>query len=140
MISKQRVTFACVLIHHMVIVEFLGKRDWYGYSLPIKKFSSQYQVLIVVLQPSDIYRKEKFTGETLIDNEASIRRLSEISVAFAQAGADIIAPSDMMDGRIAAIKDGLHKSGLGNKVSILYRQQMVVWCKPVSQLSFIIAF
>ena len=57
----------------------------------------------------------------MIDNEASIRRLSEISVAFAQAGADIIAPSDMMDGRIAAIKDGLHKSGLGNKVSISYR-------------------
>merc|ERR1712110_53876 len=66
-----------------------------------------------------IFRKEKFTGETLIDNEASIRRLSEISVAFAQAGADIIAPSDMMDGRIAAIKDGLHKSGLGNKVAVL---------------------
>ena len=45
-----------------------------------------------------------------------IRDRSEISVAFAQAGADIIAPSDMMDGRIAAIKDGLTMAGLGNKV------------------------
>jgi porphobilinogen synthase len=42
--------------------------------------------------------------------------LSEISVAFAQAGADIIAPSDMMDGRIASIKEGLMNAGLGNKV------------------------
>ena len=61
-------------------------------------------------------RKESIAGEILIDNEASIRRLAEISVAFAHEGADIVAPSDMMDGRIAAIKDGLNKSGLGNKV------------------------
>ena len=46
-------------------------------------------------------------GEILIDNEASIKRLAEISVGFALAGADIVAPSDMMDGRIAAIKAGL---------------------------------
>ena len=55
-------------------------------------------------------------GEKLIDNAASIKKLAEISVAFAEAGADIIAPSDMMDGRIAAIKDGLLNAGLGNKV------------------------
>ena len=57
-------------------------------------------------------------GEILIDNEASIKRLAEISVGFALAGADIVAPSDMMDGRIAAIKAGLNDCGLGNKVSI----------------------
>ena len=55
-------------------------------------------------------------GETLIDNEASIKRLAEISVGFAQAGADIVAPSDMMDGRISAIKAGLNECGLMNKV------------------------
>ena len=55
-------------------------------------------------------------GEILIDNEASIKRLAEISVGFAQAGADIVAPSDMMDGRISAIKAGLNECGLGNKV------------------------
>ena len=55
-------------------------------------------------------------GEILIDNEASIQRLAEISVGFAMAGADIVAPSDMMDGRIAAIKNGLNRCGLGNKV------------------------
>ena len=57
-------------------------------------------------------------GEILIDNEASIKRLAEISVGFAQAGADIVAPSDMMDGRIAAIKAGLNECGLGNKVRL----------------------
>ena len=41
-----------------------------------------------------------------------------MSIAQANAGIDIIGPSDMMDGRIAAIKAGLNDCGLGNKVSI----------------------
>ena len=62
------------------------------------------------------FRENSNDGDKLIDNPASIRRLAEISVEFARAGADIIAPSDMMDGRIAAIKEGLDNSGLSNKV------------------------
>ncbi|XP_033731800.1 delta-aminolevulinic acid dehydratase-like [Pecten maximus] len=54
-----------------------------------------------------------------LDNEASIKRLAEISLAYAKAGCHIIAPSDMMDGRVGAIKDLLHKEGLGNRVSVL---------------------
>ena len=37
-------------------------------------------------------------------NQDSIERLGQIAVAYAKAGADIIAPSDMMDGRIGMIK------------------------------------
>ena len=39
---------------------------------------------------------------------------------FARAGADIVAPSDMMDGRIGAIKDELRRLHLHNKVSTEY--------------------
>ncbi|XP_065835087.1 delta-aminolevulinic acid dehydratase-like [Oscarella lobularis] len=54
-----------------------------------------------------------------INNEASIKRLAEVSLAYAKAGCQVIAPSDMMDGRVAAIKDILHQNGLGGKVSVL---------------------
>ncbi|KAL3870904.1 hypothetical protein ACJMK2_038969 [Sinanodonta woodiana] len=54
-----------------------------------------------------------------INNEASIARLAEISVSYAKAGCQIIAPSDMMDGRIGAIKKALKDSGLGSKVSVM---------------------
>lgn len=48
-----------------------------------------------------------------IDNAASIARLADIAVAYAKAGAHMIAPSDMMDGRIGAIKAALAAQGCG---------------------------
>lgn len=38
------------------------------------------------------------------------------SRCFVEAGADIIAPSDMMDGRVGAIKDAIKEMGAGNRV------------------------
>lgn len=52
-----------------------------------------------------------------IDNAASIKRLAEISVAFVRAGCQVIAPSDMMDGRVKAIKEALREHGFGRTVS-----------------------
>ncbi len=49
-----------------------------------------------------------------IDNEASIARLAEVATAYAEAGAHIVAPSDMMDGRVGAIKHALAVHGLGH--------------------------
>ncbi|KAL5011513.1 hypothetical protein ScPMuIL_010064 [Solemya velum] len=54
-----------------------------------------------------------------INNIASIQRLGEIAVAYAKAGAHIIAPSDMMDGRVGAIKKAFLKEGIGNQVSVM---------------------
>jgi porphobilinogen synthase len=42
-----------------------------------------------------------------------------VSVAYAKAGAHVIAPSDMMDNRIKAIKDGLASAGYGNRVAVM---------------------
>ncbi|XP_076161826.1 porphobilinogen synthase isoform X2 [Ptiloglossa arizonensis] len=54
-----------------------------------------------------------------INNKASITRISEIALAYAKAGAQIVAPSDMMDGRIGAIKQKLAVTELANKVAVL---------------------
>lgn len=54
-----------------------------------------------------------------IDNEASIERIAEVALAYAKAGAHIVAPSDMMDGRVGAIKKALISNGMGNTVAVL---------------------
>lgn len=54
-----------------------------------------------------------------MDNEASIQRLAEIALSYALAGAHIIAPSDMMDNRIKAIKDILRKNHMDGRVAVL---------------------
>ncbi|XP_013415816.1 delta-aminolevulinic acid dehydratase-like isoform X1 [Lingula anatina] len=54
-----------------------------------------------------------------VNNEASIRRLAEVALIYAKAGCQIIAPSDMMDGRVGAIKINLTNHGLGSKVSVM---------------------
>ncbi|KAJ3063683.1 hypothetical protein HDU98_000522 [Podochytrium sp. JEL0797] len=54
-----------------------------------------------------------------INNPESISRLAQISLAYAQAGCHVIAPSDMMDGRIGAIKETLHANGLAGSVSVM---------------------
>jgi Delta-aminolevulinic acid dehydratase len=46
-----------------------------------------------------------------VDNDETLDYLAKISVSHAKAGADIIAPSDMMDGRIAAIRNALDNNG-----------------------------
>ena len=53
-----------------------------------------------------------------VDNDATLALLAKVAVSQAKAGADIIAPSDMMDGRVAAIRDALDSKGLTN-VSIM---------------------
>lgn len=53
-----------------------------------------------------------------VDNDATLELLAKIAVSQAQSGADIIAPSDMMDGRIAAIRKALDSEGFQN-ISIM---------------------
>lgn len=53
-----------------------------------------------------------------VDNDATLAWLAEAALSHARAGADIVAPSDMMDGRVAAIRHSLDAHGF-QKVSIL---------------------
>ena len=55
-----------------------------------------------------------------VDNDATLPHLVQTAVSQARAGADIIAPSDMMDGRIAAIRAGLDSEGFINTSIMSY--------------------
>ena len=55
-----------------------------------------------------------------IDNDASIELLAEMAKIHAQAGADIVAPSAMMDGQVAAIRSLLDKNGLCDTAIMSY--------------------
>lgn len=46
-----------------------------------------------------------------VDNDETLNRLAQIAVSHARAGADMVAPSDMMDGRIRAIREALDAAG-----------------------------
>jgi porphobilinogen synthase len=59
-------------------------------------------------------------AEYEIVNDATLELLSRTSVSLAQAGIDIIAPSDMMDGRVAAIRKALDAAGLSNTPILSY--------------------
>ena len=58
------------------------------------------------------------SGEVL--NDESLSLLSEMAVTCADAGADIIAPSDMMDGRVQAIRHALDETGHAQKAIMAY--------------------
>lgn len=49
--------------------------------------------------------------ETEVDNDATLPYLAAIAVSHVRAGADMVAPSDMMDGRVLAIRQGLDEAG-----------------------------
>lgn len=54
-----------------------------------------------------------------INIEPSVDRISDVALSYARAGAHCVAPSDMMDGRIKAIKRKLIDHGFGNKVTLM---------------------
>jgi len=60
------------------------------------------------------------TAEYEILNDPTLELLARTSVSLAKAGIDIIAPSDMMDGRVAAIRKGLDESGFANTSILSY--------------------
>jgi porphobilinogen synthase len=55
-----------------------------------------------------------------VDNDAALARLAEVAVSQARAGADIVAPSAMMDGQVAAIRAALDRAGFGQTAIMAY--------------------
>ena len=56
----------------------------------------------------------------VIVNDATLDRLAEMAFIHAHAGADIVGPSDMMDGRVAAIRDALETNGFQDVLILSY--------------------
>jgi porphobilinogen synthase len=59
-------------------------------------------------------------GLVEVDNDAALPVLASAALAYARAGADIVAPSDMMDGRVAAIRAALDGAGRTDVVMVSY--------------------
>jgi porphobilinogen synthase len=55
-----------------------------------------------------------------VDNDATVELLCRIALAYADAGADVVAPSDMMDGRVGAIRRALDGSGAKDVAIMAY--------------------
>jgi len=55
-----------------------------------------------------------------VDNDATLTLLSKMALSHAEAGADMVAPSDMMDGRVKAIRETLYKRGFQNLPIMAY--------------------
>ena len=55
-----------------------------------------------------------------VDNDATLDLYARVAVAQAEAGADVVAPSGMMDGQVAAIRDGLDEAELGEVAILAY--------------------
>jgi porphobilinogen synthase len=55
-----------------------------------------------------------------VDNDATLELLARAAVSHASAGADMVAPSDMMDGRVAAIRESLDENGFSHVAIMAY--------------------
>lgn len=65
----------------------------------------------VALDPYSTYGHDGIVKDGEIINDETVEALMKMSVSHAKAGADFVAPSDMMDGRIGAIRKALEESG-----------------------------
>jgi len=67
-----------------------------------------------------VLRKRKGTDELEVDNDATLEVLAKMAIMHARSGADIVAPSDMMDGRVGHLRHALDESGFDSTAILSY--------------------
>ena len=77
-----------------------------------------YVMTDVALDPYSSYGHDGIVEDGEIVNDVTVEALVKMSISHAEAGADMVAPSDMMDGRIGAIREGLEENNF-SKVGIM---------------------
>jgi porphobilinogen synthase len=87
-----------------------------------KKACPQMGVIVdIALDPYTRHGHDGVLDEkNLVDNDATVEILTKQAVLYARAGADVLAPSDMMDGRIGAIRSVLERAGQKNTLLLSY--------------------
>ncbi len=87
----------------------------------VKKAQPKMLVMTdVALDPYSVYGHDGIVKDGIILNDESVESLTKMAVSHAEAGADFVAPSDMMDGRIAAMRQGLDEAGFINTGIMAY--------------------
>ena len=74
----------------------------------------------VAFDPYSIYGHDGIVKNGIIINDDSANLMAQMSISHARAGADFVAPSDMMDGRILAIREALEHEGFVNTGILSY--------------------
>src|SRR5690606_6727912 len=104
-----------------------GKEAWNPNGLmqqTIKEIKNAVPEMIVMpdvaLDPYSAYGHDGIIGNGLVLNDETNEALVKMSLSHAEAGADFIAPSDMMDGRIGAIREALEENGFPDMGIISY--------------------
>lgn len=98
-----------------------GKESWNPDGLmqrSIKEIKNAVPEMLVMtdvaLDPYSIYGHDGIVEDGDIVNDRTVEALVRMSLSHAQAGADFVAPSDMMDGRIYAIRKAFEEEGFSN--------------------------
>ena len=98
-----------------------GKEAWNPNGLmqrAIKEIKAACPKMIVMpdvaLDPYSIYGHDGIIANGDIENDSTNEALVKMAVSHAQAGADFVAPSDMMDGRVLRLRQGLDAAGFQN--------------------------
>ena len=79
-----------------------------------------YVMTDVALDPYSSYGHDGIVKDGEIVNDETVEALVKMSISHAEAGANMVAPSDMMDGRIGAIREGLENAGYTNTGIMAY--------------------
>ena len=103
-------------------LEALNKSNFIVQS--INKIKKEFPELILIadvaLDPYTDHGHDGILISNEVANDETVEVLIKQSILLAEAGADIIAPSDMMDGRIALIRDSLEKQNLKDTILLSY--------------------
>lgn len=98
-----------------------GKEAWNGNGLmqnTIKAIKDSIPEMVIMpdvaLDPYSIYGHDGIITNGQIDNDATNEALAKMAVSHAESGADIVAPSDMMDARVSVIRKVLEENGFHN--------------------------
>ena len=102
--------------------EALNKSNFIAHS--INKIKQEFPELILIadvaLDPYTDHGHDGILISNEVANDETVEVLIKQSILLAEAGADIIAPSDMMDGRIGLIRDSLEKQNLKDTILLSY--------------------
>ena len=84
------------------------------------RFPDVVLITDVALDPYTISGHDGIIKNDVVDNDLTLEALEKMAINLAQAGSDIVAPSDMMDGRIGAIRTALEQSDNKDTIILSY--------------------
>ena len=86
----------------------------------VERFPEVIKIADVALDPYTDHGHDGILSDSKVDNDQTLKLLKDQALLLAQSGADVLAPSDMMDGRVAVIRDILELNGFVDTVILSY--------------------